>query len=536
MSWRLSPHAFVRFWDVHAWAGIIGGLFLYVMFLTGAVTLFHEQLEIWEEPLAQRSSPPATLQATLERGLLAKHSTPDELWFYPPGRGGGEARLAYRDPDLGRWTAAWIDSERDTLVPERERLSGFIYRLHFLWHEATGRWLYTLSGLLAVVLLLALTTGVLIHLKDLRRQLHQFRIGGPRRVFWSDMHKVLGVMGLPFQVTYAYTGAFIVLAPIMLEVFVGPVFGGDDDRAAAVALGAVPPSAAIAGPAAPGLTLDVLADRARLVRPGLHAEAFRLVHHAHAGGIVEVWGQDGGVPSMLEVVRLRAVDGAVVADDESRRDRAPRAVRRWIRGLHFASFGGIALRVLFFFLALASCLTILSGNMVWLLRRESRRSEAGNRVLARLTVGVGAGAWVALGALFFASRLFPLQWGPRGTAEEWAFLSALGACVMWALTSREHDALWRRQLAIAGVLFLMTPVLAARRSGGGLFGEGPLLWPAIGVDAALWLLGAALLSGRWLLRPLETRAKTRSTGTARERGTERPGASALFPSHRAQDV
>jgi uncharacterized iron-regulated membrane protein len=51
---KLSRHAFTRYFTLHAWAGVLGGLVLYVMFAAGALTLFHEPLEVWEEPLAQR--------------------------------------------------------------------------------------------------------------------------------------------------------------------------------------------------------------------------------------------------------------------------------------------------------------------------------------------------------------------------------------------------------------------------------------------------------------------------------------------------
>ena len=38
---RLTSFAFKRFWDVHAWAGVITGLLVYVMFVLGAFVLFY---------------------------------------------------------------------------------------------------------------------------------------------------------------------------------------------------------------------------------------------------------------------------------------------------------------------------------------------------------------------------------------------------------------------------------------------------------------------------------------------------------------
>jgi uncharacterized iron-regulated membrane protein len=499
------------------------------MFLTGGITLFREQLELWEEPLAQRSPTSVDLQPTLERGLDAKGSIPEDLWFYPRRDGRGEAMLVYWDSGLGHWTKEWIDTERATLVPKRERLAEFLYSIHFLWHDATGRWLYTVAGLLAVALLLALVTGILIHLKDLVRHFHQFRIDKSRRVLWSEMHKVLGVMGLPFQLMYAYTGAFIVLGPLLLQVFTGPVFGGNETRAAALAFGRSPEPATIAGLPASVLSLDQLAARARATRPTLELERIRLLHHGRANGVIEISGREKGSFAAQGSLRLREVDGEVLPGEARRGMGASRAVRQWIQGLHLVHFGGILARVLFLILALATCLTILSGNFIWLARRESRQRHSGNRVLARLNVGIGAGAWVAIGALFLSSRLLPLTWTGRGAAEELTFVAALGACVLWAFLSRDESALWSRQLGLAGLFFLPVPLLAARWSPAGLFGSGPRLSGAVAVDVALCLAGAALCAGAWRLHRASSMRVSASVPVTR------PSSGMLAPT-RAHDV
>src|SRR5688572_26283418 len=121
MAPKLSAHAFTRFWDLHAWSGVVAGLVLYIMFLAGGVTLFHDELTAWEEPLAQTAPRTAeALQPMLERGLAATGSTPDHLWFYPPKHARGEARIQFQEGET--WRTAWIDSKTDRLVPERERL------------------------------------------------------------------------------------------------------------------------------------------------------------------------------------------------------------------------------------------------------------------------------------------------------------------------------------------------------------------------------------------------------------------------------
>ncbi|WP_437656495.1 PepSY-associated TM helix domain-containing protein [Sorangium sp. So ce1182] len=502
MAKKLSRHAFTTFWDVHAWAGVIGGLLLYVMFLAGGITLFRRQLAVWEEPLTQQRSSveQVGLQATLDQGLSAAPATPEQLWLDLPADGLGAARILYYAQ--GEGVSLWI---HEGLVREREALSNFLYELHYLSHRATGLWPFYLAGLLCVALLLALATGVLIHLKDIVSQFHRFRPDVKRRVLWSDMHKVLGVMGLPFQVMYAYTGAFFVFLGVLVQAFTGPVFGGDAARADRVAWGASYVEEPASGAPARGLTLDELTARARAAVPRFVPESYRVRHHGLDSGTVDVRGSVDGAPFGRGIVRLRATDGAILSVDAPGAEGARSGVIRWMYGLHLAEFGGVTLRFLFFVLAGATCGTILTGNWIWLARREARRESLGNRLLARLTAGIGAGMLVAIAALFLASRAFPLDWAGRATAEELTFVAALGLCVAWALAARDGGSLWWRQLGLAGLLLLPVPALAARWSGAGIFGAGPKLAAVVAVDVALLLAAAALCASAWALRRAASR-------------------------------
>ena len=505
---KLSRHAFTRFWDLHAWSGVLGGLVLHVMFLAGAITLFHEQLEVWQDPYAQRAAPEAKLAPALTQALASLDTPPRALWIEPPSDGLGTPKVSYQ-AESGEWTSAWVDAERGVLVPERERLAGFLYSIHFLWHDAIGEWLYYVAGMLAALFLLAIVTGVLIHSKDLARQFHQFRPEKSKRVLFSDMHKVLGVMGLPFQLLYAYTGALIVLGPLLLKGFVGPVFGGDEQRAELFAEGHVHPTEAKPGAPVDVLSTDELVERVRRLRPDADFRGYEVAHPGRVNGLFEAWGKDHGTPALGTMVRLQATDGTVL-DDGKASGGVSGSARRWIQGLHYADFGGLPLRFAFFVLALASCATILTGNWVWLARRESREPSTGNRVLSRLTTGIGAGAVVAVAALFLASRLFPLDLSHRGTWEELVFVGTLALCVVWVLLAKdERDLAWQL-VGLAGALFLPVPFLAANFSRAGLFGAGPRLAPVVGVDLALLTVGLASCTAALALR-------RGATSTARSR-------------------
>lgn len=504
---KLSSEAFRRFYELHAWAGVVTGLVLYVMFLAGGFTLFHEPLERWEEPLAQRSfATPRTLDEQLAGGLRALGSTPQTLWF-SPGEAVGEPHLDWQD-EHGEWKAAYLDSTRGALVMQREHLAHFTYQLHYLWHELTGRWLYYVAGLLSLAWLLVIVSGVLIHLKDVVRQFHQFRPQKRGRLFWSDLHKVLSMMGLPFQTVFAYSGAFMVLGPLVAQLFVTPVFGGDLQRATQTALGYTLDAPEKPGAVATPLSVDALSARVSELAPELNVTAYKFTNHGFENGRFEVWGSERSEPHSREMLQLNEVTGALVTRSGP---GAMSTLRRWVMGLHFAQFGGPPVRVLMLLLTLASCLAILSGNWIWL----SRRASSPRRKLSRLTVGIGAGAWVAFGALLFASRALPMSWAQRGEAEELVFFAALAACMIWAGLVRDERALWWKQLALAAVLWMTTPLLAAMHSSAGVFGGGPRDATVIGVEVVILLFGVGLGAAAWALRPASSVAPA-SIASARE--------------------
>lgn len=504
---KLSSEAFRRFYELHAWAGVVTGLVLYVMFLAGGFTLFHEPLERWEEPLAQRTfSTPRTLNAQLEAGLRALGSTPQTLWF-APGDDVGEPHFDWQNEE-GEWQAAHLDSTRGALVMQRDHLAHFTYQLHYLWHELTGRWLYYLAGLLSLAWLLVIVSGVLIHLKDVVRQFHQFRPQKRGRLFWADLHKVLSMMGLPFQTVFAYSGAFMVLGPLVAQLFVKPVFAGDLQRATKTALGYTLDAPEKPGAPATPMTVDALRARVSQLAPELNVTAYKFTNHGFDNGRFEVWGYEQSEPHSREMLQLDEVTGALVTRSTP---GAMSTLRRWVMGLHFAQYGGLPVRVLMLLLTLASCLAILSGNWIWL----SRRASSPRRKLSRLTVGVGAGAWVAFGALVFASRALPMSWALRGSAEEVVFFASLAACMLWAGLVRDERTLWWKQLALAAALWVVTPVLAAMHSTAGLFGSGPRDATVLGVDVAFLLCGLGLAATAWALSPASLRAPA-SIAAARE--------------------
>jgi uncharacterized iron-regulated membrane protein len=489
---KLSRHAFVRFWEMHAWIGVAGGIVLHVMFFAGAFALFHAELGDWQE---RPATPAATsdrggrpsLGAAVDRMLRDKGAEPDQINVWLAAGQGRFVEVSWRDKSAAERVEIRVDAVTGSVVAATSHLNTILYWLHFLYHPK-ATWGMYVAGVLGVALLVALVTGVLIHLKDLAKQFHQFRPKKTTRILWSDMHKVLGVMGLPFQVMYAFTGALLCFISLALTLFAGPVFGGDRNAAQASLWG----EHKMHGVERRGtLGLDALLEKARLAVPGFHPEYVRIDGLADRAATVSFWGRLSGRLFRRGDVVLRASDGALLADSASSFPTPGAAVSRWVTGLHYAWFGGLAAKVLYALLTAAGCLTILSGNWIWLARREARAQSTGNRLLAKLTIGVGGGVIVATAALFWANRLAPASY--RMAAESWAFFGGWALCALLFLFRAEAGGGWVGLLRLSGAAFALVPIAGLVGHAGRPAGaDGASALP--GVEVGLVIVGALLWS------------------------------------------
>jgi uncharacterized iron-regulated membrane protein len=509
------------FWSYHAWAGASVGLVVYVMVLSGTITLFREALEVWQEPVRQQLvvATPTRLQTDLDWALAAIGTPADELWMTFAAGERGATTVGFERAEGEPWQRLIVDERQGRALPEREALATLLYHLHFLWHPGAP-WLYYVAGLAAVGLLLAIVTGVFIHLRGFVGQFHQFRPHQPIRTVWSDLHKVLGVIGLPFQTFYAYSGALLVLGPPLVATLTSPALGVDPRRAEQWS----GEEAEIADPPGAPCRVRSLDELHAIALRSLPHVAFRsatIHHHARTSGWVEFEGRGASVAGDDVSIRVREHDGEVMA----RAERPANAARRldgWIRRLHFADLGGMSLRALYATLGVAAAITILSGNWIWI----ARRRHVGAKWLARLTVGIGAGILVAIATLFAASRLLPFDAGRRTSSEELVFGCALFACIAWSLAARRVHALWWKMCALAGMLFAAAPLLAARISSGGIFGRvGSRVPVVVGVDIALLVVGLTLV---WVARVLH-RQLARTEGAS---GAESGARDAVIPAFR----
>jgi uncharacterized iron-regulated membrane protein len=494
---KLSARTYQIFWDAHAWAGVVASLLLYVMFFMGAFALFYPEIDVWAEPgpaappvLARPRLSPLLEQLAREHGVAGA-----ERVVFKPERSGLSAYIS----KPGELTEFRYVAASGRLEPARSGLGSFLYSMHYLGPIPYGIWV---AGFASMALFMALVSGLFIHIKDLSRQWFQFRPEQLVRTWTSDLHKVLGVFGLPYQLLYAWTGAVLCLGYLVVEpVFLQGVFAGNE-RARAEARGesaeaAAPPT----GKLLPRLPdIDALVALAERRMPGANLSWVGLEHVSDEASTLSLYGDiEGGAFGSVDVV-LRARDGALLSAHGPAEANAYQRFEAWFHGLHYARFGGYAIKLLYALLALATCAVIATGNLVWLERRDLTRAHVGNRILERLTTGVCAGVILATSATFLGNRLLPATLANRPAAEQWVFWSSALSAALLPLVWREPRRVAALELLLAGALWWLVALLDVTTRGSL---ESPI---HRGVLVGLSLLGAlCLLGGASLSRPREAR-------------------------------
>lgn len=515
---KLSARAFRIQWDVHAWVGVLASLVLFVVFFFGLFALFREEIAIWQDPRLhavseRRPTSTPSYSRALEQ-VAARVAIPEAARLRIIALEEAPAlAVTVSSRDKRHEESVIVDTESGRVLEERSRLGEELYMLHFFYRVPHG---LEATGLFAVALLVALLGGVLLHLKNLWRQRWQFRQSLRLRVSASDAHKVLGIFGLPFSAIVAWSGALLTLGGLLYWAMAAACFDGDVTRVTELRGRPVVVRRAEHRPA-PGLPLDVLVEQAKAA---LHTEEppryVTIDHYGDANAFIRV---EFDAPPFTDrsYVYLDAVTGQELGRAKT---TATSRFERMVFDLHFARFGGLLLKVTYGLLALFTCVVILTGNIVWLERRDPSRRRLGNRLLERLTLGFAGGAVLGTAAAFAANRALPHEVWCRADLEIGALL------FVWALTS---IGLLLVRVPIRRALATMsatTALLLLLVVGHDLVAVRTLSPPLAAVDGALTLLAVVALGTAVLARG-RTRVRAASDAAAHAKRTRARSSSEL---------
>ncbi|MEM1411590.1 MAG: PepSY-associated TM helix domain-containing protein [Pseudomonadota bacterium] len=460
----------VRIYDAHSWTGISLGLFLFVVCFTGSVAMFHNELMSWEDPNRRIALSDAPVSGDeLMRTWAAEYPLEDiefiSLWYPTDREPYFQGRLTIHQDEGGdlfkqrRW-----NSQSGELLPDRESgLSTWLLGIHrdLMWPDVLGGRTIGrgLVGIAGIIMLLSIVTGIITHRKILR-EFFTFRRTRTVRLKWKDAHNVLGTWTLPFSIMIAFSGAWLGIVALLLPITGALVFKGDTAKLIEIV---APGPGGRTGEAMSPISFDELALRR-------HPESGKKL----AGVFVTNWGDSAaryqlsyypdGELKYYEVEQLDA-SGETVPLVGTLAPMASSRVVASLSPLHYGTYGGLALKYLYFALGIGLSVMVALGNMVWIERRwhsaEGQQSPAFYARLSKLTVGVCMGVVLATVAVFYADPFYRGDEEGRLAYVGWAYFAAWFLVILAAFRFENSYRSMRLFMALTGIGLLGLPLVSA---------------------------------------------------------------------------
>ena len=499
---------------LHTWGGLIVGWLLFVIFLTGSLAVFDQEIDNWMNP--ELPAHQLTDEQAVQRGLeyLREHEPDAKQW--------GISLPYERSPQLQASTggrrdgvSVTLDPNSGEVLPVRETVGGrFFFLFHFTLHMPRMIGIY-LVGALAMGMLAALVSGIVIH-KKFFKEFFTFRPAKGQRS-WLDAHNASAVLLLPFHLMITYSGLAIFLV-IYMPAAMDALFDGDRE-AFFKAQDTAPPALEIQRPQAvepaPLVALGPLLAKAREVMGPLGGVS--ISNPGKSNAQIQIRPILGNRIALIKGggMRFDGVTGEQLSGPTEMRSSV--LTHRVISGLHFAQFGGYPMRWLYFVCGLISSAMIGSGLVLFTVKRrrkyasESRVAQVLYRLVEAINVTVMAGLSLACISLLWGNHLLPTGMAQRSDAELDVFFGVWALSLLHALLRPRLQA-WREQLALAGVMCLTLPLLSLCT-----VNQPWALHSSMGLELTAMALGALLLWACWKVsQPAVERVPRKKTAVMAE--------------------
>lgn len=355
-----------RLWQIHSWTGLLAGLALLVIGVSGSLLVFGKELETVFNPgfmrveqVQQERLPMDELLTSANRqlpdyevaGWLIRHDDPQLAdVLYVLRHGTDQWRAGTLDPYTGKLLA--------TPRQYTETLTGWLLELHYTFF---GDHIGMIATAVLGLLLCGLGVSGLWLYRDFWSNFFRLRWRASGRIFFSDLHKTIGISSVVFNLVLGFTGAYWNIAHVF-----GEWMNGEHEQPKVVKR-----------MYSDSISLDkIIAEGGRRI-PGFRANFISLPNEPDAP--ITLWGK------VKSSNPLRGTYGSTVVFDaqtgEFKQANDIRKAGLWAQfvdmfePVHYGNFGGWPVKVLWCAAGLTPGLLAVSGFLIWWKRRGRRSSS-----------------------------------------------------------------------------------------------------------------------------------------------------------------
>lgn len=495
---------------LHTWVGMLAGVVLFFMFVTGTTGYAATEINRWMAPDDMQANRPVDDATTMfSRAYdMVERQMPDATYVgieIPaiPGDHGWKSLSAYaeppatdaepEEPEEHEDHEGHVEPEpREPLdirldpatyqeipAPSREIGGGDeLYRMHYalqyvphssLFGEDTIGWSGLIVSSAAMFLLISVLTGIVAH-RRLLKDLVTFRPRrGPRS--WLDAHNLASVLALPFVVMITYSGLIFMSSGFMPTIDRAaygserddPNYGCDDPD---VFWCSIPEPTGVAAPSAPIEPMIATTERLRTDGPVMYVTVYNRGDEASIVTVetLDDLGEIGGIV-------FSGTSGELLSDYETQHyDDLASRTKDALLSLHTGTFAGPVLRWAYLLAGAAGSAMVATGMILWAVRRRERAERRDGKpsfglvAVERSMVAVVVGLLVAVVAYFWSNRLLPYVFEDPERWEIDALFVVWGLCFLHA-SLRPSRAAYREQIAALAVLSTLLPLVNVFASG-----------------------------------------------------------------------
>jgi uncharacterized iron-regulated membrane protein len=492
---------------VHGWSGILLGLLLYAVVITGMAAVFAEEIGTWsaghvetrsafERPFGEAlrklgDRTPAKYHEGVDLLEVGDHDL--GIFFHRHETDAGSNFISrgifYELGKDGSVLHSQPGTNEEIFGPRNDNaLSNFLVDTHVRLH-VPNPWGLLLTGILGLAMLVAAISGLLIH-RHLFKDIFTLRRKAQPVLLNRDRHSVAGTWSLPFAFILAFTGSFFSFyGTVGVPIVAMAAFGGDVQAFTEQVYGN--PGTPDPRPTTIGNLDRIAADSIR--RAGDVPTFVSIENFGRADAKVTTY----HAPKSGDIAPVSLLyNGATASFDRAKpligkQPSAGGTLAAIMSPLHFGNFAGILSKAIWFGLGFAMCYVTFTGLRLWLVRREEGARSLG--WLDRTVTVVGLGlpfALVCAAAAFLIAM-------PLGSAVTWTtggFLIASAVVIVAGILWPSAAGLAHAVQLATGIAMLALPPLRLLTGGPGwataILAEQPVI---VALDIALVAAGGAMI-------------------------------------------
>ncbi|WP_047305478.1 PepSY-associated TM helix domain-containing protein [Pseudomonas fluorescens] len=362
---------------VHSWLALPIWFFVLIVCVTGTLAVVSQEIVWLANPDVRASKPsddarPLSYDQVVAAIKQAEPSTrietivtPDESHFaltvdvsYPDGR----SVTVYVNPYTG--VIQGVSPAFD--------FKAFTRALHGWWLVPFTNgysWGWYLVSLLGLPMLASLITGLVVYKKFWKGFFKPtLRIRHGARIFWGDLHRLSGIWSIWFIAVISITGIWFLIRAILGD---NQISISSEPIVPVIAREHVPTSADGSPPPMIGLDQAISTATSRI--PGFDISFVSLPSNAYSHLYV---GGRGWYPLMYQTANINPYTGTLDTAHLLGDRNALEFVTESMRPLHTGDFGGIWVKLIWFFFGLVLSMMVLSGLLIWTKRTALATANA----------------------------------------------------------------------------------------------------------------------------------------------------------------